>query len=237
MTTQHSSFDFEIKAIGQREFEGYGSIFGNEDLGGDIVVGGAFAKTIAAHKSAGTMPLMYWMHQPDQVPGVWTDIREDSKGLYVRGELVDTTLGRDVRTLLQKSAVRGLSIGYVPVDTGWKGQSRLLKQVDLHEVSIVSMAMNPLAKVEAIKARLSASGEYVPTEREVEAHFVGMGCSLKTAKAMVRRLFSSGDMNACGMQGGSLRDADHVAEDEEKGMASSLHRLLDVIGAQALQKL
>ncbi|MEY2687449.1 MAG: hypothetical protein RL375_1647, partial [Pseudomonadota bacterium] len=210
MTHQHSSCHFELKSIGPREFEGYGSIFGNEDLGGDIVVPGAFAKTMAEHKDAGTMPLMYWMHQPDQVPGVWLDMQEDRKGLYVRGELVDTQLGRDVRTLLQKNAVRGLSIGYRPVDTDWHGSSRLLKQVQLAEVSIVSQAMNPLAKVEAIKARLSADGEYVPTQREFEEHFRKMGCSKNVARTLIGRLFG-GDSGAGGMPGGPRWDAGGVA--------------------------
>lgn len=235
MTTQHSSFDFELKAIGPREFEGYGSIFGNEDLGGDVVVPGAFAKTIASHKDGGTMPLMFWMHQPDQVPGVWTDMQEDRKGLYVRGELVDTQLGRDVRTLLQKKAVRGLSIGYMPKDTDWHGATRLLKQVDLHEVSIVSMAMNPLAEVEAVKARLSANGEYVPTEREIEEHFRKMGCSKNVARSLIARLFDGG-LNAGGMPGGSRWDAGKAAATEEKDAVLALNRLLDVIGAQALAR-
>lgn len=235
MMSLHSSCDFELKSIGTREFEGYGSIFGNEDLGGDIVVSGAFRKTLDAHKAAGTMPLMYWMHQSDQVPGVWLDMQEDRKGLYVRGELVDTQLGRDVRTLLQKKAVRGLSIGYRPVDTDWHGSSRLLKQVELGEVSIVSQAMNPLAQVEAVKARLSADGEYVPTEREIEAHFRRMGCSKGVARSLIARLFG-GDSSAGGMPGGARWDAGAVAEEEEKAAAQALHRLLDVIGAQALHR-
>ncbi len=94
---QHS-VHFEIKSFSGRKFEGHGSIFGNRDLGGDIVIPGAFAKTLAEHKAAGTMPLMCWMHHPDQVPGVWHDMGEDKDGLYVAGELVDTTLGRDVLT-------------------------------------------------------------------------------------------------------------------------------------------
>ncbi|MDH4049977.1 MAG: HK97 family phage prohead protease [Rubrivivax sp.] len=229
------NFNFEVKALNAREFEGYGSVFGNEDLGGDIVLPGAFAKTIAAHKANGTMPLMFWMHQQDQVPGVWTDMREDGKGLYTRGEAVDTQLGRDVRTLLQKKAVRGLSMGYVATDVDWKDGRRLLKQVDLFEVSIVSMAMNPLAQVEAVKARLSAIGEYVPTEREMESHFRKMGCSRVVARSLIARL-SGGDSGASGMPAPQW-DAGEVAEDgEAEALARSMSRLLDVVGAQALAR-
>jgi hypothetical protein len=234
--TQTLSFGLEIKSLKGREFEGYGSIFGNRDLGGDIVVPGAFSRTLAQHKGEGTMPLMYWMHNPAEVPGVWLDMAEDDKGLYVKGEILDTTLGRDVHTLLQRKAVRGLSIGYRPEDTGWdKDGNRLLKQVDLFETSIVSMAMNPLARVEAMKARLSAAGEYVPTEREVEQRLRSAGFSKSVCRLMVARLF---DSDPGGMPEGHRWDAGVVDEpqDEVKDVLAALHRLTDKVGALALRR-
>lgn len=235
MQTRTHSFPLEVKLLGERKFEGYGSVFGNRDHGGDIVLPGAFAATLAAHKAAGTMPLMFWMHQADQVPGVWTDMAEDGNGLHVRGELVDTTLGRDVRTLLEHKAVRGLSIGYVPVDVGYGREGeRLLKQVELHEVSVVSMAMNPLARVTALKARLSHDGEYVPTERELERIFRDAGCSRVVARLLITKLR---DTDACGMPA-SRWDAESVAgeEGELDDVAASLAKLTDVVGAAALQR-
>lgn len=232
---QHNSIHFEIKSISGRKFEGYGSVFGNRDLGGDIVLPGAFAKTLAEHKKAGTMPLMYWMHQPDQVPGVWEDMGEDKDGLYVRGELVDTTLGRDVRTLLEKKAVRGLSMGYQAHDVDWdRDGNRLLKQVSLLEVSIVSMAMNPLARVEAMKARLSRDGEYVPSERELERLFRDAGCSKSVARTLITRLIdtSAGGMPAPRWDAGAV-DED---EDELKAVADMLLRLTDKVGAEAIRR-
>ncbi len=234
--TNQASFGFELKSIGEREFDGYGSVFGNADHGGDIVLPGAFARTLKEHKDAGSMPLMFWMHQSDQVPGVWTDIKEDRSGLYVKGEIVDTTLGRDVRTLLQKKAVRGLSIGYRPQEADYdRDGNRLLKQVELVEVSIVSMAMNPLARVEHVKTRLSAEGEYVPSEREVERHFRDMGCSKGVARALIARLFDGSD--AGGMPGGSRWDAGAAGDDEAKQMLAALERLTDRIGAQAISSI
>jgi HK97 family phage prohead protease len=234
MTMQHQNLRLEIKALGPREFEGYGSIFSNVDHGGDVVLPGAFAKSISEHKANDSMPLMFWMHQSDQVPGVWTDMAEDAKGLYVKGEIVDTALGRDVRTLLQKNAVRGLSIGYRPVDIDWRTDgTRLLKQLELLEVSIVSMAMNPLARVEAMKAaRLSADGEYVPTEREFEQHFRRMGCSKSVARLLIARVFDGDD--AGGMPGGHRWDAGN-AEDEEQ-LLEAMERLTDKFGAASLQR-
>ena len=76
----HLSFPLEIKALSARQFEGHGSIFGNVDLGGDVVMPGAFKTTLAEHKAADSMPSMFWMHAPDQVPGAWLDMSEDAQG-------------------------------------------------------------------------------------------------------------------------------------------------------------
>lgn len=234
---QHQNLRFELKSLGAREFDGYGSVFGNRDLGGQVVLPGAFARSLAAHKADASMPSMFWMHQADQVPGVWLDMAEDDRGLYVKGEIVDTALGRDVRTLLQKQAVRGLSIGFYPVETDWRSDgARLLKQVDLFEVSIVSMAMNPMARVQAVKARLSADGEYVPTEREVEQHFRALGCSKVVSRTIIARLFDGAGF-AGGMLSGTRWDAGSADEDEEERKAlEALAGLIDRIGAQALRR-
>jgi HK97 family phage prohead protease len=150
-TVEFKGLALELKALGAREFEGHAAVFGNVDAGGDIVLPGAFRRSLAAHQRADTMPAMFWMHDPTAVPGVWTAIEEDARGLHVVGALVDTPLGNEARTLLQTKAVRGLSIGYrtVTVDFDRAGH-RLLRDVDLWEVSLVSLAMNPLAKVEAV---------------------------------------------------------------------------------------
>jgi len=186
------SVGFEIKALSKREFEGHGSIFGNIDLGGDVVMPGAFNKTLAEHKRAETLPQMFWMHDASQVPGIWKEMHEDGDGLFVKGELVDTQLGKEMHTLLNTKAVRGLSIGFQISEAEFdKDGIRQLKEIDLWEVSLVSLAMNPLAQIEAVKSRLSATGEYVPTTREFERILRDAGCSKKTALTLCSRLFDS----------------------------------------------
>ena len=210
--TPRLSVALDIKTLGSREFEGHGSVFGNVDFGGDIVLPGAFKRSLAQHKTAGTLPVMFWMHQPDQVPGVWHEMAEDSKGLYVRGELADTQLGNEVHTLLKMKAVRGLSIGYRTIDSEYdKDGNRKLKEVDLWEVSPVSLAMNPLARVEGVKSRLSRDGEYVPTEREFERILRDAGCSRKVATTLVAKLYDPDSIS--GMLDDRLRDAGMVGEE------------------------
>lgn len=179
---QYLNVVLDLKALSDRQFEGYGSTFGNEDLGGDVVVRGAFKRSLAEHKKNGTMPGLFWMHQPDQVAGVWKEMREDEKGLFVKGELADTQLGNEVRTLLQMKAVRGLSIGFRTIERDFSEDGvRLLKELDLWEVSVVSLAMNPMAKIDSVKTRLSKAGEYVPQMKEFEQLLRDAGCSRKVA--------------------------------------------------------
>jgi len=166
--TNHITTSLEIKALGKREFEGYGSISGNVDWGGDIVVPGAFKTTLDEHKANGSLPVMFWMHDPTKVPGKWLDMEEDSNGLYVKGVLADTDLGNEIHTLLGMKAVSGLSIGYQTLERDYdKDGNRLLQKVALHETSIVSLPMNPKAQIVHAKSRLSERGEYVPTEDEI----------------------------------------------------------------------
>lgn len=225
---------FEVKALQAREFEGLGSTFGNIDLGGDIVMPGAFGRSLAEHRKADTMPLMFWMHDPAQIPGVWLDIAENDDGLSVRGELVDTSLGNDMRTLLQKKAVRGLSIGFETVEADFdRDGNRRLKEIKLWEVSLVSLAMNPLARIEAVKARLSADGEYVPTERQVEEWLRrDLHCSKKISRALVARVF---DKDAGGTPVAPRRDAGDV-ESEAKELIAAAEGFTDKLFAASIRR-
>lgn len=199
MNTSSLNLRLEIKALSEREFEGYGSVFNNVDLVGDVVAPGAFKASLSDHEAAGTMPLMLWMHRPDQVAGAWVSMSEDRRGLKVKGVLADTQLGNEMRTLLQMKALRGLSIGFRTRDSEWvdddeRGVYRVIKDVDLVEVSLVSLAANPLAEVANVKSRLSADGVYVPTVKETETMLRKGGFSKASTRHIVSKLFGSGAM-------------------------------------------
>lgn len=181
----------EIKTLKTRQISGLGSVFGNVDLGGDVVAKGAFIDSLAEHEAAGDIPKMFWMHNPEKVAGRWDDMREESDGLLVEGTLAKTPLGEEMRELLKMKAVRGLSIGYYTRDSEFTNDGvRILKELDLQEVSIVSLAMNPLATVQAVKSRLSSAGEYVPTAREFEHKLRDVGLSQSVAKKLVSAAFN-----------------------------------------------
>lgn len=168
----------EVKAdstAGSRKISGYGSIFGNRDLGGDVVQPGAFAASIAS----GRVPKMLWQHDADDVIGVWTSIVEDGVGLKLEGELADTNKGNDVYKLLKMGALDGLSIGYFVTDEAWDGSTRLIKGAELWEVSVVTFPMNESAKIDSVKAAEM-------TEREIERKLTqDAGFSRSVARALM----------------------------------------------------
>ena len=231
MNQQYLTVPLEIKSLSARQIEGHGSVFGNVDLGGDVVIPGAFKKSLNRHKQAGTMPQMFWMHDPSRVPGAWVDAKEDSYGLALVGTLADTELGNEMRTLANMKAVRGLSIGYQALDVDYdKDGNRLLKEIDVWEVSLVSLAMNPLARIEASKSRLSAAGEYVPSEREFERFLREHGYSKGVARSMVSKVF---DSDPGGMPDGRRWDAGDV--DEGLAAKQAMEQMLGKVLAASIR--
>lgn len=221
LTTQ-----LEIKSLGDREFEGHGSIFGNVDLGGDVVMPGAFKRSLKTYQEKGDLPLMFWMHDPSRVAGKWTEMYEDGDGLRVKGVLADTPLGNEIRTLLQMDAVKGLSIGYRTIKDDYDASgNRLLKELELWEVSVVSLPMNPLAQVAHAKSQLSANGEYVPTAREFEHALRDVGCSQKTAKRIISKVY----------EGEEERDVPPEQNDEERDALVALENLKDMLIARQIE--
>jgi HK97 family phage prohead protease len=134
-------------------FEGYGSIFGNVDSYGDIVMPGAFTKSLGRYAKDQVLPLMLWQHNPDNPIGVWESMEEDRKGLRCRGRfLLDVQSGREAYVRAKAGAVRGLSIGYREIKAEPDGNTRKLAELDLYEVSVVSFAANRRASITAVKS-------------------------------------------------------------------------------------
>lgn len=146
-------FELDTKAVGDDGiFSGYASIFGEVDLGKDSVQPGAFTKSLAARPASRVK--MFREHEREPI-GVWTDMVEDAKGLKVTGRLVlETIKGRETHALMKAGALDGLSIGYRTKSARHdraKG-TRLLDEVDLHEISVVTFGMLPSAVVTSVKS-------------------------------------------------------------------------------------
>ncbi|KQQ81948.1 HK97 family phage prohead protease [Aureimonas sp. Leaf324] len=188
----------EIKALKDSgEFEGYGSTFGGEpDAYGDVIADGAYADSLASHQAKGTMPKLFWQHDPREPIGKWLSAKEDSHGLLLTGKLnMDVQRGREAYALLKARDIDGLSIGYrikeysVDTETGvWT-----LQKLDLVEVSVVSVGANENAVVQSVKAAKAAhdlserlkAGDRL-TEREFETWLKGLGFSNSQAERAAR---------------------------------------------------
>lgn len=131
--------------------EGYASLFDQPDRGGDVVEPGAYARSLAALVKDGRRVKMLWQHDPGQPIGVWDEVREDGRGLFVRGRILETvSRGREAAELLAAGAIDGLSIGYRTVKSKKDDKGRrCLKDVELWEVSLVTFPMLPDARVDA----------------------------------------------------------------------------------------
>jgi HK97 family phage prohead protease len=129
-------------------FAGYASVFGQADDGGDIVVVGAFAKSL---KQRGRERIrLLFQHDPKEPIGLWENIAEDGFGLWVEGRLVPGVPRADaLRQLIEKRAVDGLSIGFRTVRATRDTASghRKLWQIDLWEISIVTFPMMDSARI------------------------------------------------------------------------------------------
>ena len=127
-------------------FAGYAAVFGRPDRGGDVVRAGAFARTL---KGRGSVPLL-WQHDAARPIGRIEYLREDRRGLRVIARLSDGRAGKEAAALLKEGSVRGLSFGY-RVREAHGDAPRELADLDLVEVSLVTLPMQPKALVHAVE--------------------------------------------------------------------------------------
>lgn len=154
---EYKSFDMEFKASNDgSKFSGFAAVFGNEDFGGDIIVEGAFKDSLKEIATKGRKVPILWQHYTDEPVGYWDKLVETDEGLYGDGVLLTDTdpLAKRASGLIKAGAISGLSIGYRIPKGGaeWDDESRLLKQIDLKEVSVVTFPMNDEARIDVVKA-------------------------------------------------------------------------------------
>ncbi len=184
MKLQHLNRPLQLKAVSENgHFSGYGSVFDVVDQHFDIVERGAFSKSLDLHKSKGTMPAFLWQHKSDEPIGVFTQMYEDSHGLYLEGEIaVKTQRGAEAYELMKMGAVNGLSIGFTIPKGGDKYDSKLgvnrLSEIDLWETSIVTFPANPDSLIGEVK-------QATESKTELERFLRNAGMSRSQARALI----------------------------------------------------
>jgi len=133
-------------------FEGYASVFNVVDRGNDLIMPGAFRRSLQDRGAGGIKFL--WQHDPKEPVGILDEIYEDARGLYIRGRLIlDVSRAREARQLLGAGALDGLSIGFHTVKSRERSDGvRLLREVDLWEISLVTFPMNEQARIASFKS-------------------------------------------------------------------------------------
>ncbi len=218
MTLETKYSQLELKAKDDGTFEGYASVFNEKDLGGDIVMPGAFTGSLKRRGVKGVKMLAD--HDTTKRIGVWDHIEEDSKGLLVKGRLLtEKTIGKEAYIDLKEGALDAMSIGYRTIADKYDGRrkARMLLDLELYEISLVPFPMLESAKVTAVKSALS-----IEELRELEAILRKKDLSrMDAAKAISG--FKEWLRREAGQSSGDLRDG------ESAELLAALRRNIETI--------
>lgn len=192
----------ELKSDSQDDdyayFTGYGSVFGNIDEANDIIEYGAFGETLREQK---TVPML-WQHDWKQPIGLFKNMREDSTGLWVEGEInKKTQRGMEAYSLLKQGAINGLSIGFMSKEWSYETEKniRKIKKINLYEISAVTFPCNKLANVTDVKCFVERPLIEKMDVRDFEQWLRDeLNCSSKTAKKLASSGFKAAIENRDG---------------------------------------
>lgn len=164
---QHKQFSFDVKEVqADGTFSGYASVFNVVDSYGDVILPGAFKRTIEAWAAKGKPVPVLWQHRGSEPIGATTSIKEDDHGLYVTGQLLIDKVARasEAHALAAAGVLGGLSIGFsVPrKNSAGEASARWLEHEDgggwefnevrLWEYSLVTWPANEEAVIESVKS-------------------------------------------------------------------------------------
>lgn len=168
METKELPASFELKELNESkgEFEGHAAVFNQEDDRGDIILPGAFTKSL--HKHPKQRVKMLLEHDTKAHIGRWDEIREDETGLFVKGHLLPSlTAAKEALVLLKEGMLDSMSIGFRTITDRFDTETRTrsLLEIALFEISLVSFPAQEAALVTSVK---HLSPEEITTKRELE---------------------------------------------------------------------
>ena len=233
MTMQRRDFTLSEIKVSQASddagtFSGYGAVFGNIDSYGDIIKRGAFVNSLSEWNAKGKLPPMLLQHgggmfgggADDMLPvGKWLSMEEDRKGLKVEGQLfaMNTERGQYIYEGLKSGVLDGLSIGFVTQNSEEEivdgERLRILTEIDLWELSIVTFPANGKARIAAVKTQL----------RDIEDSLRDAGLSRADSLKAISVLKRQGLLRDAGVPEIAPRDA--VAPEDERAVAELLASL------------
>ena len=150
---EYKKVSFKMDEVDAEEgvFKGYASTY-DLDKGGDIIVKGAFDKSLSTNSA---QVKILWQHKQDTPIGKPMVMRVDERGLYVEGKISDTSRGKDAKTLMRDGVIDSMSIGFIANEVDYNSDGvRLIKELELIEFSLVTYPMNPKAQITQVKNAL-----------------------------------------------------------------------------------
>lgn len=178
--------NFEIKGADEKKgvVEGYASIFGNIDSDKDMIMPGAFSKTITERGPGSAKPRIkhLWQHNSWDPIGIPIELREDDKGLYFVSQFGKDQFSQDKLQQHIDGIITELSIGYNTIksediaDQDGKVEYRKLTELKLWEYSSVTWGANSLTEV------ISAKGQDIDMLSELNKRIEALGKALKNGK-------------------------------------------------------
>ncbi len=157
--TAISALEWKEQQSGDFQIEGYGAVFNNVDDGDDVIAPSAIQMSESPKDIK-----MLWQHDTFEIIGVWNELKSDEHGLRVKGTILgDVQKGKEAIALLKAGAINGLSIGYRTLkatrETRDDRHIRLIQELELWEVSLVTFPMNRAATIDAKTAALMSRRE------------------------------------------------------------------------------
>ncbi|QEK39745.1 HK97 family phage prohead protease [Candidatus Sneabacter namystus] len=135
--------------------KGYASVFQHVDQAQDMLMPGAFKKSLQK-KNDNTFKLL-WQHDATKPIGKIISAQEDTHGLLITASIVkETDTGKEAITLITSGIVQGLSVGIIPnpEKTFFNPQGfNEIYETELHEISVVTFPANTMAKIEDISSQ------------------------------------------------------------------------------------
>lgn len=220
---QHAEYEFscnETKAVGSTGdvdiekffyFDGYGSTYGNQDSYDDIMVEGCFDESIKTIK-----PSLLWMHKMSEPVGIYTEVKSDSKGLFLIGKMPrkDTLVDGRIIPQIEIGSVRAMSIGYIVQEWYYDEEKniRYITKCRLIEVSLVGFPANDQAQMTSFKSlNIDDLKKEIKTKREFEKLLKDSGLFSQKSAAYLASMIRDEFDDANGDVDGS---ADNVIENK-----------------------
>ena len=159
------NFKFKFDDINEKEgvFSGMASVYDVVDSYNEVVMKGAFKKTL--QENNGEFPLC-WLHDIREPLGLATAEDRD-KGLWIEGQLnLDVQSAREKRSLMKQRVITGISIGFKTLQDEWHKDLRKLKEIKLYEISPITRNFQacPGAEIGDVKSGFPEEFKPYPNE-------------------------------------------------------------------------